>query len=402
VRHAYENVAFYRDLYDAHGVRPDDVAGAADLAALPLVSKGDLLLRPPEDLCVRGADLRRLTSVSSSGVTGEPFTVRRSRLERAGARLRWLKLLSAYGLRPWDRRASVHYLRSRPDGTQVHRKRRFFYPHLVIECRQPVEEICRTLRRYRPHFLTGYPGVLSLTAETLLADSGEPVRPRAVLLGSEVLTSDARRLIEEAFRAPVWDVYASIEMNLIATQCCQGRSLHVHDRHCAVEVLQDGRPVGPGGTGELVATNLDAFTMPFVRYRHGDVVTLGPDPCPCGRAGATLAEVQGRVVDYFPLPDGRLLHPYVLYGAVIEGRPWVRRYQFVQEAVDRVVVKVVPDGALSAQQLESLRHAAGAALGPQVNFEVQQVAALPSGPGGKFRVGCSLVKSAAPRPPALP
>ena len=42
IRHAYANVAHYRDAWDAAGVHPDDVRELSDLARLPLTSKADL------------------------------------------------------------------------------------------------------------------------------------------------------------------------------------------------------------------------------------------------------------------------------------------------------------------------------------------------------------------------
>ncbi len=43
-----------------------------------------------------------------------------------------------------------------------------------------------------------------------------------------------------------------------------------------------GEPVGPGGTGELVATQLGPRALPLVRYAPGDVFRLLPGDCPCG------------------------------------------------------------------------------------------------------------------------
>ncbi|MEC8177576.1 MAG: phenylacetate--CoA ligase, partial [Pseudomonadota bacterium] len=40
--HAYNNVAMYRERFDAAGVHPDDVTDLSDLAKFPLTTKGDL------------------------------------------------------------------------------------------------------------------------------------------------------------------------------------------------------------------------------------------------------------------------------------------------------------------------------------------------------------------------
>lgn len=74
----------------------------------------------------------------------------------------------------------------------------------------------------------------------------------------------------------------------------------------------NGDPAGgEGKSGEVVGTSLNYAAMPFIRYELGDVVTRGPERCACGSPFSTLAVIQGRVVNYFPLPDGRVLHPWL-------------------------------------------------------------------------------------------
>ena len=41
IRHAYHNVPFYRERFDACGVLPDDIATPEDLSALPVLTRAD-------------------------------------------------------------------------------------------------------------------------------------------------------------------------------------------------------------------------------------------------------------------------------------------------------------------------------------------------------------------------
>jgi phenylacetate-CoA ligase len=162
-----------------------------------------------------------------------------------------------------------------------------------------------------------------------------------------------------------------------------------------VEVLRGGRPAKPGERGELVGTALHSFAMPFIRFRLGDVVTRGPQPCACGRPGSTLSAVQGRMIDYFRLPGGRLLHPYELSTVLLrELEPWIRQYQLTQEREDRVVLRVAPRGELPAERLARVREDLGRILGPGVTCAVATVPRIDVERNGKFRVSRSLVESA--------
>src|SRR4029078_1355464 len=66
LRHAWENVPFYREKLEGAGVRPEAVRTASDLARLPTTTKPERRLREPRDLVARGIDpeslLRRYTA----------------------------------------------------------------------------------------------------------------------------------------------------------------------------------------------------------------------------------------------------------------------------------------------------------------------------------------------------
>jgi len=132
--------------------------------------------------------------------------------------------------------------------------------------------------------------------------------------------------------------------------------------------------------------------MPFVRYRLGDIVTRGPSPCPCGRPWSTIAAVQGRMLDYFPLPGGGLVHPYEL-SALIGHALWIRQQRVVQQRLDRVVVYLVPGEPPAAGEVAAMERALAARLGPGVHVSVALVEDVPMEPNGKFRVYRSLVRS---------
>jgi phenylacetate-coenzyme A ligase PaaK-like adenylate-forming protein len=71
VAHAYENVPFYRQLLDRHGIRPRHIQGVADLGKLPIVTKHDLRAAPAGSIVARGYDPARLITTKTSGSSGE-------------------------------------------------------------------------------------------------------------------------------------------------------------------------------------------------------------------------------------------------------------------------------------------------------------------------------------------
>ena len=397
VLHAYESVPFYRKLFDRHRLHPRHIRGTADLELIPLSDKAAMRQSVPMETLARGHDPEALLTVRTSGSSGEPFTIRRTWLEDKLQYLLRLRAFRTFGVRHRDRVVAVG-VGGRPssgDPKLVGRSLRAFGFHsrTLIDGLQNPADVAAQLRAANPDVIAGLPGMLDRLAAPELAHVVRGVRPRLVIVGGEVATPAMRLRIRETFAAPLVETYASHECPLLAWECRHSGDLHTCDDGVLVEVLRDGVAVEPGERGEVVVTNLHAYAMPFIRYRLGDLATRG-DRCACGAPFATIAEIQGRMIDYFPLPDGRMLHPYEIVRRLVWGpKEWMRQYQLVQERRDRVVLYVVADAAPSAERLAEIDGVVRPVLGAGVEFEVLMVPAIPGDATGKLRPSRSLVHS---------
>src|SRR5690242_11096219 len=74
LRHAYENVAPYRKMFEEHQVHPDDLRDLGDLAHFPFTDKAVLRANYPYGMFAVPRDrISRLHA--SSGTTGRPTVV---------------------------------------------------------------------------------------------------------------------------------------------------------------------------------------------------------------------------------------------------------------------------------------------------------------------------------------
>ncbi len=396
--HAYENVPYYRKLFDKNGIKPSDIQSVADLSIIPITSKKDLQSLPPEDIAARGLNPKHLITHTTSGSSGEPFTLRHTWFEERIFELFRLRTMRYFGLRFMDRQVSIGLIRpTHPRNHQLPLKILQALGLLrrgLITCLLPPEEIVRALRDLKPDVLTGYSGVISQLAQVIRGDDRLSIRPRFVVGGAEVLTPHMRRQITEAFEAPVFDFYNSHEFNLIAWECKKTGELHTCDDNLILEVLKDGRPAAIGERGEVVGTNLHSFAMPVIRYRLGDIATKGLESCRCGQPFSTIRAIQGRMIDYFLLPGGRIIHPREIVLIIHNTASWIRQYQLIQEREDRVILRVVPSTTPTSQELIRLEEPVTKLLGEGVEFQVILVPEIELEPSGKYRVSRSLVKSA--------
>lgn len=396
VRHAWDNVPYYRRLFERHGLKPQDIRTLADLASIPLSSKKDLQPLPTEDVVARGVDVNQLIVHQTSGSTGQPCKIRRTWFEERMLNLfRW-RVKWYFGLRAMDRQVSIGLRRPSDPRNDRFQQRLLqalgLYHSSVLDCRQPPQNIVRQLRDLHPTVVNGLSGSLWRVSLELGDADRRVIRPRFIHCGGEVLTPLMRRQVSEGFGAPVYETYGSFEFNIIAWECKETGDYHTCDDALIVEVLKDGRPAAPGERGELIATSLYSFAMPLIRFRLGDIVTRGAALCACGKPFSTIRAIQGRMADCFPLPDGRRLHPFEL-GILINNAPWVGKFQFLQERLDRIIMRAVPLAAPSPEAIARVRELAAQQLGPKIEFEIALESDIPLEPSGKFRTFRSLVNS---------
>ena len=151
-----------------------------------------------------------------------------------------------------------------------------------------------------------------------------------------------------------------------------------------VEVLKDGRPARPGEVGEVVATRLHAFAMPFIRYRLGDFSRLEGDSCAaCGRAFPLLGPVRGRWIQEMIVgrSGARIsLTALNMHGEVMSG---VLRFQFHQREAGRVTLKMIPAASFRASDSERIVRALADKTGTEIDWRIETVDALERTPRGK-------------------
>jgi len=244
-----------------------------------------------------------------------------------------------------------------------------------------VGDVAAALRRHRPTHVLGYPSALAVLARLALDGGHDLPRLRVVLTNAEPLLDHQRAVIAEAFGAPVRDTYGMAELVVGANECEAG-TLHLWPEVGVVECLDgDGRPTD--GPGDLVATGLLNLAQPLVRYRTGDRVA-GPvrwDDCGCGRRLPHLPRVEGRDDDVVVTPDGRRLGRLdPLFKADL---PLVEA-QVVQEAPDRLVLRLVPARPLTDGDREALVARVRDHVG-DVAVTVEELDAIERDAAGKFR-----------------
>jgi phenylacetate-CoA ligase len=230
--------------------------------------------------------------------------------------------------------------------------------------------------------------------------AGPDVSPRLIFSGGEMLTPSMRMRLAEGFGARVFNIYGCHEFNLIAWECAHMGQLHLCDDNVIVEVLRDGRPVGPGEPGEIVVTGLHLYASPKIRYALDDTVTRGAAACGCGRPFGTLSAVHGRTMDYVVVSGGRRMHHWELIPMSFWDLPWHRRYQVVQSASGDIRLRLLIEGNPPAADIAALESQIKEKVGETTRFQIELVddAAFPE--IGKHRLCRSDMRHASQTSPS--
>jgi len=163
----------------------------------------------------------------------------------------------------------------------------------------PTEDIVAGLNETQPDCLVAYPSALHVLSFEARAGRLQ-IAPGQVLSCAEPLLGEIRAAAEDAWGAPVGNIWAASEGGGIAVPCDHSRSHLSEDLVIVESVDEDGRPVPPGeGSAKIYLTNLFNRALPLIRYEVTDEVRILADPCPCGSAHRCVADIQGRLDDVF-------------------------------------------------------------------------------------------------------
>jgi phenylacetate-CoA ligase len=366
VRYLAERSPFYRRLFRDAGIDPAGIRTVADLASLPLTGKEDLAAAGDDFLCV---DRRAVVDLClTSGTTGRPVVLAQTAqdLERLGFNEELSfrgagitdedRVLIAAAMDRCFMAGLAYFLGLTRIGAEAIRGGSSSIPALA-----------ELVSNHRPTAIVGVPTLLLRLAERLKGDGVDPaglgVR-RLICIGEPLRRADLSlsapgERLRDAWGAEVFGTYASTEMATAFTDCGAGRGGHMQPELIVTEIVDEqGRVLPPGVPGEVVATPLQISGMPLLRFRTGDIATLHPESCPCGRNTWRLGPVLGRRAQMLKY-RGTTLFPPAIFG-VLEELEGVRGYYLEVfdefEMSDRVRIVVgSSDPAVRAETLaESL------------------------------------------------
>ena len=300
VRHAYNNVPFYKQKFDSVGVHPDHLVGLEDIKKFPLTTKQDLRDNYPFGMfAVPRSEVSRVHA--SSGTTGKPTVVGytkndldvwakvMARSMRASGTKKGDLVHIAYGYGLFTGGLGAHYGAEELGCTVV-----------PVSGGMTARQVT-LIEDFKPSTIMVTPSyVLNILDE--FRKRGLDPRECSLdvgIFGAEPWTNAMRREIEDAFDMHAVDIYGLSEVMGpgVANECVETKDgLHIWEDHFYPEVVDpsSGNSLPDGQSGELLFTSLTKEAFPLIRYRTRDLTTLRPGTA---RSMRRMDKVTGRSDD---------------------------------------------------------------------------------------------------------
>lgn len=301
VTHAYRHSAFYKALFDAHDLHPEDIRSAADLVRLPTVTKEDLRANMHAIRAHLPTD--RISESHTGGTTGKSLvvTVTYEDIERRMAMLDHFKSRVGFENRKMRRASFTGKHMLAPSQSNPPFSRRNVAANQMLFSSFHLSErtagsYFEEMNRFRPDAIDGFPsGMLGLARFMLANDLHLDVIPTAIFPTAETLTAPDREVLETAFGARVYDQYASSEGAPFITECRAGK-LHVEMSTGVFEHTSDDH---------LLVTSYLTHATPLIRYDIRDRAIRSPaTSCTCGVDSDMVEELAGRTSEFLYRSDG--------------------------------------------------------------------------------------------------
>lgn len=202
IRHAYENVPYYRDILKSRGLHYDDFRTVDDLKKLPILQK-DTVRKHFNDLIVKNRKHEKYIKLNTSGTTGKPLNIfvdidsRRKEYAFITRSHAWAGLTSERNGATFGGRVIIP---AKNKNKNFWRYNLAMNNYLFSSYHLSDENIpfyIEKLRKIRPQFIDSYPSSIYLIAKFMEEHHIDGIYPKAIVTSAETLMDHQKETIEK-------------------------------------------------------------------------------------------------------------------------------------------------------------------------------------------------------------
>jgi phenylacetate-CoA ligase len=192
----------------------------------------------------------------------------------------------------------------------------------------------------------------------------------------------------------VHETYGSAEGLMMAAQK-DLEQMYIMTPNVVVEILDDnGNEVKDGEMGHVVVTNLNAFAMPLIRYRIGDLaIKLPGENYPLKRELnlPILQKVIGRDTDLIKTQSGKYMVVHSFTG-IFEHVPEIEQFCIIQNVLAGITIQYIPAVTFTVDCLVIIKEKILENLKENLEIKFQKVEQIQPSRSGKPQIIISNLK----------
>lgn len=359
INFAYKNVPYYHNLFKDMKLVPEDIKKIEDLEKIPILTK-EIIKSNYEDFKPINLNKMRYLEAFTGGSTGIPLKYRTDIFDRF---LSGALLYRGWRYGGYDLSDKMVLLggSSLSIGTESYLTKRVHEIARNIKKLSSFDMEEKDMRRYfdiinsfKPKFIRGYPTAIYFLSKWIEENNLEIHKPLAVFTTAEKLYPSMREKIKTVFNSDVYDNYGTSDGGVGCNECQEHTGFHIDTERSILQIIDNDGNELENGEGKIISTHLYNYSMPLIRYDNGDLGIISEDICRCGRGHKLLKEIIGRSVEILYTPEGKNVHGmFLVY--ILKVCKGIKEYQVVQEKLDKIVIKIVPEKEFEDKQLELIR-----------------------------------------------
>ena len=394
---AYQHVESVRHRWDALGLDPSQIHALTDLHNYPFACKQDLRDGYPYGLLA--CSLKEVSRIhASSGTTGQPIVVAYTQRDLDVWSSAMVRTLRCYGIRADDILQNAYGYGLFTGGLGVHYGAEHLGATVVPTSGGNTDRQIQVMQEFGATVICCTPSYflhLVDRAQQIGIDFRQ-LPLRVGVFGAEPWTEAMRERIERLADIRAFDIYGLSEIvgPGVAAECKEQKGLHIFEDHFFPEIIdpKSGTVLPDGEEGELVLTTLSKEAMPLIRYRTGDITTLLPEACGCGRTLRRIERINRRSDDML-IVRGVNVYPAQIEAALLSVKGTLPHYQIEltrQDDLDQVAVQVEVEAEFAVNDQNPLHaevtQAMKKAVGLRVEVQLLNPQTLPRSEGKAKRV----------------
>jgi len=348
--HAGDNVPYYRELFRSIHFDPQKFKSLKDLEHIPLLDKERIRKNPEQFI----ADHKKTIFGYWKYTTGSTGTPLKLFLDKNCHINNYAATLRAYhwaGYSPGKRAFCL----VETEGFNKDFGYRLISNSLIFNTssvnRDNALKFYRLLIRFKPNYFIGY-GRAFLNFYKHLADLKLKVpSPKSLVHYGENLPEDDKIKLETIYHTKVYNYYSHREDTVMVAEPEPGKKYIMEDFFYP-ELLNHRNRIIEEGTGELIGTGFYNYTMPLIRYKTTDILTIKKFSATNDHKFTRVENIVGRVNDKVVTPSGR---EFYFLGAPTFDIPGIISAQYIQVSTDSLRVNLLTDDDFSMESIAQLK-----------------------------------------------